>query len=149
MGEYKVENKTKFITPTLMLIAGAVASITMFMKDYELYTMLWVLLIVLIIFYIIGDVVRYIYASVRPCILPQSPDLENILAKMNGQEAEDEDEVVEKGADPSDEADYSDEQEINEQENNEDSQENESYEEFGESYEDYNEEYTDENLDEM
>ena len=137
-----MENKTKFITPTLMLVAAAVASITMFIKNYELYTMLWVLLVVLIIFYIIGDVVRYLYSSVRPCILPQSPDLENILAKMNIQDEEDEDEeVIEVDEEASEEADEND--------NEENSQVEESYEEFSETYEDSNEEYTDENLDEM
>lgn len=142
-----MENKTRLITPTLMLIAAAVASITMFIKDYELYTMLWVLLVVLIVFYIIGDVARYIYASVRPCILPQSSELETMIAGINAQEEEDE--VVEVEDDSSEESDTAFTQETDEQENDEDSQENEGYEDFGESYEDYNEEYTDENLDEM
>ena len=141
-----MENKTKFITPMLMLFAGAVASITMFIKNYELYTMLWVLLVVLIIFYIIGDVVRYIYASVRPRILPQSPDIENMLAKMNGQDEGDE--VIEVEDELSEDVDDEFTQENDKYDNDEYSGES-NYEEFSGSYEDSNEGYTDENFDEM
>lgn len=150
-GEYKVENKTRFITPVLMLIGAAVASITMFVKNYELYTMLWVLLVVLIIFYIIGDVVRYIYASVRPCILPQSSDLENMIAKMNVEE-EQSDEVVEKNEEETEDAgDAGDAfaQAVEEEDDVEYSRESEEYDGYNASYEDLDEEYTDEKLDEM
>ena len=42
-----------------MLFAGALASIIMYIRKYDFYKMLWVLLIVLVVFYIIGDIVRY------------------------------------------------------------------------------------------
>lgn len=129
-----------------MLFAGAVASITMFLKDYELYTMLWVLLVVLIIFYMIGDIVRYIYASVRPRILPETPELETMIAKMNGQDEKDEVIEIEE---PSEETETEFVQENDEYDNYEYSQAEENEEGFMGAYEDSNEGYTDENLDEM
>lgn len=52
--------KTKQIPSVIMLLAGAVASIAMFVKHYELKTFLTVLLSVLIVAYIIGHVIRKI-----------------------------------------------------------------------------------------
>lgn len=78
-------NKTGLITPFFMLLAGAIASIIMYVRGFDLTTMLWGLLIVLVIFYIIGDVARYLYASIRPRIIPAG-DLEVMVqkAKLNG-----------------------------------------------------------------
>lgn len=78
-------NKTGLITPFLMLLAGAIASIIMYIRGFELTRMLWGLLIVLVIFYIIGDVARYLYASIRPRIIPTG-ELEKMVeaAKKNG-----------------------------------------------------------------
>ena len=61
-------NKTGLITPFLMLLAGAIASIIM-----------------LLIFYVLGDIARYLYASIRPRIIPTG-DLEQMVqeAKKNG-----------------------------------------------------------------
>lgn len=52
--------KLKPIPSFIMLLAGAVASIAMFVKRYELKTFLTVLLSVLIVAYIIGLVIRKI-----------------------------------------------------------------------------------------
>ena len=41
-----MENKVKLITPFLMLLAGAIASIIMYIRHFDLFTMLWVLLLV-------------------------------------------------------------------------------------------------------
>lgn len=80
-----MENKTQLITPFLMLTAGTIASIIMYIRKVELNTMLWGLLIVLVIFYILGDIARYLYASVRPRIIP-SGNLAKMVeqAKKNG-----------------------------------------------------------------
>ncbi len=64
-------NKVRLITPFLMLLAGALASVIMYIKKYDFNSMLWTLLIVLLIFYVIGDTVRYIYALIRPRIIPK------------------------------------------------------------------------------
>ena len=68
-----------------MLLAGAIASIIMYIRGFELTRMLWGLLIVLVIFYIIGDVIRYIYASIRPRIIP-AYELDKMVqaARKNG-----------------------------------------------------------------
>lgn len=80
-------NKTPLITPFLMLTAGTIASIIMYVRGFDLNTMLWTLLIVLIIFYIIGDIARFLYASVRPRIIPVGNiDRELLEALMNGEE---------------------------------------------------------------
>jgi hypothetical protein len=55
-----------------MLFAGAIASIIMYARGYEFTKMLWVLLIVLVVFYIIGDTARYIYSRIRPRIVTVS-----------------------------------------------------------------------------
>lgn len=49
---------TKNIPPLITLIAGLIAIITMYISHYKLYTLLWVLLGVFIVFYIIGLLVK-------------------------------------------------------------------------------------------
>jgi hypothetical protein len=72
VGEWGVvmEDKTRFITPLLTLLAGAIAAVIMFARGFEFTRMLWTLLIVLIIFYFLGDTARYIYSKIRPRIIP-------------------------------------------------------------------------------
>lgn len=48
----------KLIPLTLMLIAGAMCSIVCFAQGYDAYTMLWALFIVLLIFYVLGSVIK-------------------------------------------------------------------------------------------
>ena len=128
-------SKVRLITPFLMLFAGALASIIMFIRDYELYTMLWVLLIVLIVFYIIGDVALYLYMSVQPRVLPQG-EIEEMIAMMNG-------DVVEKDTEETEEAG-----DTMESDSEEEASEYGTDEEYSMDEESV-EEYTDENLDEM
>lgn len=52
--------KTKLIPPFIMLMAGAIASILTFLNHYDIKDMLFILLIVLVIFYILGLVVKKI-----------------------------------------------------------------------------------------
>ena len=128
-------SKVRLITPFLMLFAGALASIIMLIKEYDFYTMLWVLLIVLIVFYIIGDVARYLYMSVQPRILPQG-EIEEMIAMMNG-------DVVEKDTEETEEAG-----DTMESDSEEEASEYGTDEEYSMDEESV-EEYTDENLDEM
>lgn len=65
----KKPRKAKLITPFFMLLAGAITSIAMFAKGVDFLTMLITLLIVLLIFYFIGDVIRYIYEMVQPRVI--------------------------------------------------------------------------------
>lgn len=126
-------SKARLITPFLMLFAGALASIIMFIKKYDLYTMLWVLLIVLIVFYVIGDVARYLYMSVKPRVLPQDA-IEEMISRMDdGSLERSEEEMME---------------ETQEEDSGEEAQESDMNEEYSMDEESV-EEYTDENLDEM
>ena len=81
------KSKVRLITPLLMLFAGALASIIMYIRKYDFYKMLWVLLIVLVVFYIIGDIVRYLYESVRPNIIP-TDHLDEILDSIKNEVVE-------------------------------------------------------------
>ena len=94
-------SKVRLITPLLMLFAGALASIIMYIRKYDFYKMLWVLLIVLVVFYIIGDIVRYLYESVRPNIIPTDhldemlDSIKNEVVEMEtDEESEAEDEEI-------------------------------------------------------
>lgn len=55
-----MSDKQRLLAPIVMLLAGAVASIAMFVKRYELKNMLLILLLVLVSFYIIGLVFAYV-----------------------------------------------------------------------------------------
>lgn len=83
-----MSNKTQLITPFLMLTAGTIASVIMYVRGFDFNKMLWDLLIVLVIFYIIGDIARYIYATIKPRIIPASNiDDEMISALMHADDA--------------------------------------------------------------
>jgi hypothetical protein len=99
-----MEDKTRFITPLLMLLAGAIASIIMAVRGYELTRMLWILLIVLVIFYFLGDTARYIYSIIKPRIIPEADFSEmekmvreNLEQTGNIEEITDDKEAVEEG----------------------------------------------------
>lgn len=99
-----MEDKTRFITPLLMLLAGAIASIIMAVRGYELTRMLWILLIVLVIFYFLGDTARYIYSIIKPRIIPDADFSEmekmvreNLEQTGNIEEITDDKEAVEEG----------------------------------------------------
>ena len=51
--------KRKLIPPFVMLLAGAIISITMFLRHYESKTMLTTLLWVLIVFFIAGEILKW------------------------------------------------------------------------------------------
>lgn len=136
-------SKVRLITPFLMLFAGALAAIIMYIKEYEFYRMLWVLLIVLIVFYIIGDIARYLYASAMPRVIPAenyeavvASMMEKVVAKPDAEKAHEEEiaEEVKENTEPIEEMEETSEYDMDEEE----SMDEESVEE-----------YTDENLDEM
>ena len=51
--------RRRLIPPFVMLLAGAVVSIAMRLFRYETRTMLIVLMIVLLVFYLVGEVIKY------------------------------------------------------------------------------------------
>lgn len=81
--------ETKQIPLFVMLLAGAVASITTKLMNYELESSLWILLFVLIVFYIVG------------CVLKRTIDSfesENAKLAEENESVADEGEVIEKEA---------------------------------------------------
>lgn len=60
------KRKAKLITPFIMLLAGLVTSLAMYLKHYPLTKMLIILLVVLIIFFFVGDTFRFVYEKFRP-----------------------------------------------------------------------------------
>lgn len=76
-------NKVKMITPMIVLTAESFAVITMYIKNYDLYKMLWILLVVLIVFYLIGDAVRYMYMRIRPRVIPEADDIAKLISKVD------------------------------------------------------------------
>lgn len=55
-----MRKKLRVIPAILMLAAAAVTSIICYMLKYEVFTMLWVLLTVMVLFYAFGDVIRFL-----------------------------------------------------------------------------------------
>ena len=53
--------KRKLIPPFIMLLSGAITSITMYLWHYELKDMLIVLLCVLLVFYFTGEVIKWMF----------------------------------------------------------------------------------------
>lgn len=49
---------TRNIPALIMLTAGLASSVLMYIRHYELHTLLWILLAVLIVFYIFGLIIR-------------------------------------------------------------------------------------------
>ncbi len=74
----------KMIPLTLMLIAGAICSIVCFAQGYDAFTMLLALFIVLLVFYILGCIIKRIMEA---------------FAAENEARAKEEGEVIEKEAD--------------------------------------------------
>ncbi len=81
--------ETKQIPLVVMLLAGAVASITTKLMHYELETALWILLFVLIVFYIVGCVLKRTIDSFEAA---------NIKLEEEQEEVSEEGEVIEKEA---------------------------------------------------
>ncbi|MDR2547135.1 MAG: hypothetical protein LBC96_06440 [Lachnospiraceae bacterium] len=57
-----MKKERRLLAPFLMLLAGLIASITMYMMQYELQRMLGILLLTLVLFYIVGLVISKVIA---------------------------------------------------------------------------------------
>ncbi|MBQ8946151.1 MAG: hypothetical protein IJ058_04975 [Lachnospiraceae bacterium] len=79
--------KRKLITPGVVLVVGAIASITMFLKEFENSRMLIWLLVILLIAWIAGSLIQYMFEK---------------FAYDNEHEMAEEGEVINKGLAPSD-----------------------------------------------
>lgn len=81
--------KRKLIPPFVMLLAGAIVSITMYMLHYKLKDMLIILLCVLVVFFMVGDTLRWML---------------NRFEAQNEEARMEEGEVIEKELDEADQA---------------------------------------------
>ncbi len=90
----KKPRKSKLITPFFMLLAGLITSVILYVRGVDFLTMLLTLLIVLLVFYVIGDVIRYIYEMVQPRVIAM--DVVSFFVDENGNpvEATDEEQPV-------------------------------------------------------
>lgn len=86
----KKPRKAKLITPFFMLLAGAITSVILYVRGVDFLTMLLTLLIVLLVFYVIGDVIRYIYEMVQPRVIAM--DVVSFFVDENGNPVEGTDE---------------------------------------------------------
>lgn len=101
--------KRKLIPIFLMLVAGAVASIIAYIKDYELTRMLWTLVAAMIVFYILGTALKKVLdlfdeqiqkadeekrneGSVIEKEVEEEPDMENAEDAEEAKDARDEEE---------------------------------------------------------
>ena len=73
----------KMIPLALMLLAGAICSIVCFVQGYDAFTMLLVLFIVLLVFYIMGCIIKRVMEA---------------FEKENEERSKEEGEVIEKEA---------------------------------------------------
>ena len=80
--------KRRLIPPFVMLLAGAIISITMRILHYEMQTMLIVLLCVLIGFYIAGSVIKYMLdkfeQQIEEAYMEEGEVIEKELAEEEG-----------------------------------------------------------------
>lgn len=80
--------KTKQIPALIMLLGGAVTSIVMYLMHYDIKSMLFILLAVLIGFYIFGVVIKKIFDSFK---FPTKDDIlkdGEVIEKDNEEDAE-------------------------------------------------------------
>lgn len=75
--------KRKLLPPFIMLVAGLIASIRTFFLHYDTKSSLIILLVVLVVFYVLGSILKYVLDT---------------FDKENEKKALDEGEVIEKEA---------------------------------------------------
>ncbi len=90
MDEVGIEMKTKQIPAIIMLLAGAVSVITMYMKHYELKDLLGILLGILIGAYIVGLIIQKVLNHFIPPVEDekQTPEGEVIEKEVQTEETE-------------------------------------------------------------
>ena len=76
-------DKTKLIMPVIVLTAASLSVVIMFLNGYDFYKMLWILFFVIIIFYVIGDAIQYVYKKIKPRIIPEAEQIEKLLGEVD------------------------------------------------------------------
>ncbi|MCR5304395.1 MAG: hypothetical protein K6E33_07505 [Lachnospiraceae bacterium] len=81
--EYEIaRQKRKLIPPGVMLTGGAIASILMYLRGYELKDLIPILVIVLVLFYIAGALIKYMFDSFAEQIREQEDG--DVVEKTGG-----------------------------------------------------------------
>ncbi len=92
----KKAKKRKLIPPFVMLLAGAVTSITMYALHYNTKDMLIILLCVLVVFFVIGDLVKWMLdrfeAQIEQKRIEEGEVIEKELDEDDGTQKSDEEE---------------------------------------------------------
>ena len=73
--------KNKNLPLIIMLVAGAIASVITYMKQYDTKEMLFTVLIVLVIFYVIGMIVKEIMEYFLKTEKPEKLDSGKVIEK--------------------------------------------------------------------
>lgn len=73
--------KRKLIPAFIMLTAGALAAILMVKSGYELHRLLFILFIVLLLFYILGCILKYTLDRIEKQNTPEEPDEGEVIEK--------------------------------------------------------------------
>lgn len=73
--------KNKNLPLIIMLVAGAIASVITYMKQYDTKEMLFTVLIVLVIFYVIGMIVKEIMEYFLKTEKPEKSDSGKVIEK--------------------------------------------------------------------
>lgn len=81
--------KRKLLPPFMMLLAGAIVSITMFVSHYKLRDMLIILLCVLIVFYLSGEVIKWMFERFEAQLEQARMDEGEVIEKEPDEDAGD------------------------------------------------------------
>ncbi|NLL79774.1 MAG: hypothetical protein GX234_08305 [Clostridiales bacterium] len=90
--------KRKLIPPFVMLLAGAVSSIAMYIRHYELKNFLVILLSVLVVSYIIGLLIKRVMDKIISSVLEKEAAEGEVIEKEAGQEQEEDEKTAEEKA---------------------------------------------------
>lgn len=90
--------KRKLIPPFVMLLAGAVSSIAMYIRHYELKNFLAILLSVLVVSYIIGLLIKRVMDKIISSVLEKEAAEGEVIEKEAGQEQEEDEKTAEEKA---------------------------------------------------
>lgn len=85
----------KMIPLTLMLVAGAVCSIVCFVQGYDAFTMLLVLFIVLLVFYLLGCIIKRVMEAFERENEEKSKEEGEVIEKETSDENGEEDSAEE------------------------------------------------------
>lgn len=85
--------KRKLLPPFIMLVAGLITSIRTYLLHYDTKTALFILLVVLIIFYGLGSILKFILDTFERQNEEKALDEGEVIEKAAEEESEQEDET--------------------------------------------------------